>query len=594
MLTENEIIIAFATIAVFGIAAQWIGRFFGFPSLLLLLPAGLAAGALGLVDPEALLGDTLFPFVTLLVALLLFQSGMQLRFADLPREARTPVNRLVTIGLAITFVGASLAALMILDIDTDLAFLLGAIVVVSGPTVVGPLLSTVRPREPTGSVLNYEGTFLDPIGATLGVVMLNLVLAGDRGGVHPVLQGLGRLGLGVVVGLVAAALFVLILSRFWVTVNMEASLAVMFAVVAFAVADTLLSEAGLFATLTLGIALANQRIVSIGYVKGFGRTLEVLIIGMLFVLLGALVTIDSLREFAWEIVLLVAALVFLVRPVTAFVSLLGTKLEWPDRALIGWVDPRGIVAASTAATFTGSLAAANIDNDFLLPVVFGVILGTGVVYGLTAKPVARWLGVTQPPAKGVALVGDGSWLVDAARLLQEAGGSVLVEVTTPPEDAEADAQRTGIPIVSVLDTTQNLDQARRDADVAQFAVCIPPSYLVNPGVAALVDRYGRRNVLRVPASDASAGIDHRLPERMSASPFAPGITLENIEARIASGAHVQLVEDPSGADVLLLASVSPDGAVNLQPGSGSLGAEDTIIGLVGATNNAEQQPSGTA
>ena len=177
MLTETEIIIAFATIAVFGIGAQWIGRFFGFPSLLLLLPAGLAAGALGLVEPEALLGDTLFPLITLLVALLLFQSGMQLRFADLPSEARSPVNRLVTIGLAITFLGASLAALLILDIDTDLAFLLGAIVVVSGPTVVGPLLSTLRPREPTGSVLNYEGTFLDPIGATLGVVVLNLVLA---------------------------------------------------------------------------------------------------------------------------------------------------------------------------------------------------------------------------------------------------------------------------------------------------------------------------------------------------------------------------------------------------------------------------------
>jgi len=594
MLTENEIIIAFATIAVFGIGAQWIGRFFGFPSLLLLLPAGLAAGALGLVEPEALLGDTLFPLITLLVALLLFQSGMQLRFADLPSEARSPVNRLVTIGLAITFLGASLAALLILDIDTDLAFLLGAIVVVSGPTVVGPLLSTLRPREPTGSILNYEGTFLDPIGATLGVVMLNLVLAADRGGVHPLLQGLGRLGLGVVVGLAAAALFVFILSRFWLTINMEASLAVMFAVAAFAVSDALLSEAGLFATLTFGIGLANQRIVSISNIKGFGRTLEVLIIGALFILLGALVTIDSLRQFAWDIVLLVAALVLVVRPVTAFVSLLGTKLEWPDRALVGWVDPRGIVAASTAATFTGSLAAANIVNDFLLPVVFGVILGTGIVYGFTSKPVARWLGVTKPPAKGVGLVGDAQWMVDLARLLQEAGVSVLVEVTTPVGDAEADAQRTGIPIVSVHDTTQNLDQAHRDADVAQFALCIPPGYLVNLGEAALVERYGRRNILRLPASDASAGIDRRLPQRMSASPFAPGVTLANIDARIASGAHVQLVEDPFGADVLPLASVSPDAAVNLQPGSRTLGAEDTIIGLVGTINDAEQHHSGSA
>jgi NhaP-type Na+/H+ or K+/H+ antiporter len=588
MLTESEIIVALATIAVFGIGSQWIGRFFGFPSLLLLLPAGLAAGALGLVDPEALLGDTLFPFITLLVALLLFQSGMQLRFADLPSEARSPVNRLVTIGLAITFLGASLAALLILGIDADLAFLLGAIIVVSGPTVVGPLLSTVRPREPTGSVLNYEGTFLDPIGATLGVVMLNLVLAAHRGGVHPLIQGLGRLGLGVVVGLVAAALLVFILSRFWVTVNMEASLAVMFAVAAFAISDVLLSEAGLFATLTFGIALANQRIVSISYVKGFGRTLEVLIIGMLFVLLGALVTIDSLRQYAWEIVLLVAVLVLVVRPVTAFVSLLGTKLERPDRALIGWVDPRGIVAASTAATFTGSLAAANIDNDFLLPVVFGVILGTGIVYGFTTKPVARRLGVTEPPAKGVGLIGDAGWMIDLARLLQEAGVSVLVEVTTPIGDAAADAQRTGIPIVSALDTSQNLNKARGDADVAQFVMCIPPGYLENLGVAALVERYGRRNILRLPASDPSAGIDRRLPARMSASPFAPGVTLANIDERIASGAQVQLVEDPNGADVLPLASVSPDGAVNLQPGSRTPGGDDTIIGLVGASTNAEQ------
>jgi hypothetical protein len=309
----------------------------------------------------------------------------------------------------------------------------------------------------------------------------------------------------------------------------------------------------------------------------------------LFILLGALVTIDSLRQFFWDIVLLVAALVLLVRPVTAFVSLLGTKLKWPERALIGWVDPRGIVAASTAATFTGSLAAANIDNDFLLPVVFGVILGTGIVYGLTAKPVARRLGVAQPPAKGVALVGDAPWLADVARLLQDADVSVLIEVTTPPEDAETEAQRTGLSIVSVHETTQKLDQAHSDADVAQVALCTPPGYLVNLGEAALVEQHGRRNVLRLPASDASAGIDRRLPKRMSARPFAPGITLENIDARIASGATVQLVENPIGADVLPLASVSPDGAVNLQPGSRTPGAEDTIIGLVGSSNKAEHQ-----
>ncbi len=295
MLSETDILVALATIAVFGIGAQWIGRRLGFPSLLLLLPAGLLAGdVLGLVEPEKLLGDLLFPLVTLLVALLLFQAGLQLRFADLPDAARVPVLRLLTLGLAITFLGASLAALAILDIDTNLAFLLGAIVVVSGPTVVGPLLSTVRAREPTSSVLDYEGTFLDPLGATLGVVMLSVVLAGG-GDVNPVLQVLGRLGLGLAVGLVAAALLVFAMSRFLLPFHMEAAVAVMLAVVAFVVSDVLLSEAGLFATLTLGVAVANQRRVSLRPVRAFGGTLEVLIIGTLFILLGALVTLDGLR-----------------------------------------------------------------------------------------------------------------------------------------------------------------------------------------------------------------------------------------------------------------------------------------------------------
>ena len=233
-LSETEIYLAVATIAVFGIGAQWIGRRFGFPSLLLLLPLGLLAGdVLGLVQPEALLGDLLFPTVELLVALLLFQSGLQLRFAVLPADARSPVIRLLTVGVAITFLGASLAVLAIMDLDVGLAFLLGAIVVVSGPTVVGPLLRSLRPRAPIASVLNYEGTILDPIGATLGVVVLTAVLAAGVDELHPVLYFLGRLGVGVAIGLATSAAMVFVMSRFWLTYSIEAAVPLMFAIVAF-------------------------------------------------------------------------------------------------------------------------------------------------------------------------------------------------------------------------------------------------------------------------------------------------------------------------------------------------------------------------
>jgi NhaP-type Na+/H+ or K+/H+ antiporter len=579
VLSETEILISIATIAVLGVGAQWIGRRLGFPSLLLLLPAGLLAGdVLGLVEPEKLLGDLLFPLVTLLVSLLLFQSGLQLRFADLPKDARQPVVRLLTLGLLITFVGASLAALAILDIATDLAFLLGAIIVVSGPTVVGPLLATVRAREPTSSVLEYEGAFLDPLGATLGVVMLSFVLTEDAGDVNPLLQVFGRLGLGVAVGLVAAGLLVAVMSRFLLSFDMEAAVAVMLAVVAFVAADAVLSEAGLFATLTFGVAMANQRRVSLRTVRAFGGTLEVLIIGALFILLGALVTIDGLREYAWQIIALVAVLVILVRPLTAFVSLVRTKLSWRDRALISWVDPRGIVAASTAASFAGSLAAAGIASDFLLPVVFGVILGTGVVYGLSAKPLAGLLGVATPPPKGVVLLGNADWLLDLGRELTRVGASVLVITAESPETAKADHERAEAPVVSLRDSQAALAQAIRAADVAEVVICAPAYALLNVVDVALIRRYGRRRVLRLPDRRETAGLGRRVLAHRSAHPFAPGVTLQDIDEAVNSGALVRPIV-AGDADALPLAAVGPNGAVNLRPGMHPPKPEDTLIGL---------------
>lgn len=579
VLTDTEIIIAFGTIALFGIGAQWIGSFFGFPSLLLLLPAGLLAGdVLGLVEPDELLGDTLFPLVTLLVALLLYHSGLQLRVADMPARARTPVYRLITVGLVVAFVGGSITMFAVLDIPADLAFLLGAITVVSGPTVVGPLLVTLRPRSPIGSILTYEGTFLDPIGATLAVVVLNLVLASGRGGTHPVLQGLGRLGLGIAMGAAAAAILVFVLSRFWVPDNMEAAVAVMFAVIAFAASEALLSEAGLFATLTFGVLLGNQRVVGVERIRLFGETLEVLIIGGLFILLGALVTIDGLREYGWAILVIVAVLILIVRPLTVAISLIRTDLDWRDRALIGWVAPRGIVAASTAATFAGSLAIARIDSDFLLPVVFGVILGTGIVYGVTARPVARMLGVGQPPPTGVGLIGDSPWVLSLARHLRDAGAAVMVGVSRAPQELEDDATNAGITIVSVLRHGTLLGRALHEADVAQVAVCTAPG--LDLGELALIEHFGRRNVLRLPSSRASADLDRRLPRRLSARPFAPGITFEDIDDRVAAGATIEVLDDPAAAGTLALAAVHPDGAVNLQPGSRPPDADDRVIGLV--------------
>jgi NhaP-type Na+/H+ or K+/H+ antiporter len=583
-MSDSEIIIGLATIVVFGVGAQWIGRRTGVPSLLILLPAGLLAGdVLGLVEPEKLFGDLLFPGVTLLVSLLLFQSGLQLRLRDLPGTARSSVARLASVGLTITFLGASLTAAAVLDVPTELAFLVGAILVISGPTVVGPLLEVVRPREPTGTVLRWEGTILDPLGATLGVVVLNLILASDRGGVHPVLQMLGRLGLGITIGLTAAALLVFVMSRFLLTDDMEASVALLFAVAAFAFAEVLLSEAGLFATVAMGFATANQRMVPTGRIGGFGETLEVLIIGALFIVLGALVKLADLRDYVWQVVIVVAVLVLVVRPLTAAVSLVRTPLTGRDRALVGWMDPRGIVAAATAAQFASTLADNGYDSGFLVPVVFGVIVGTGLVYGLTAEPVARLLGVRRPPARGVALVGDDTWLVPFARCLVAAGVTTLL-VTHEPQRADPIAgagDQRGPAKVSLREGTERIEQAVRDAAVGEAVVSVPSDAALILLESSLIELLGRRHVLRVArghATDAHAVI----PERFSARPFAGEVSREEIARRIRAGAEVKVVVGAERERALLLAAVGSEGDVNLQPTAVAPDPDETLIGVVDA------------
>ncbi len=578
-MTDNQIIVGLATILVFGVGAQWIGRRVGFPSLLLLLPAGLlAGGVLGLVQPQELLGDALFPMVTLLVALLLFQAGLQLRLVDLHRDARGPVLRLVGIGGLITFVGASLAVLAIFDVGPGLSFLVGAIIVVSGPTVVGPLLEVVRPRKPTGAILNWESTFLDPIGATLGVVVLNVVLASGRGGVHPILQMSARLALGIAVGLAAAALLVFVMSRFLVTDNMEAAVALLFAVAAFAVADVLLSEAGLFATVTLGFVAANQNVVPTARIKGFGETLEVLIIGTLFILLGALVEIEAVIQYAWAILALIVVLVVLVRPVAAVVSLVGTKLPRSDRALIAGIDPRGIVAAATAAQFSATLANNGRDADFILPVVFGVILGTGLIYALGASPLARRLGVALPEARGVGVVGDAPWLVDLGHRLHDCGVKVLHVTAEPPGNAAAGDSE--MPTISLSESEAAITEAMHDAELHQVLISCEPGAALTVVTAVFVEHLGRRHVLRLPDPDVT-GVDSLLVASASAHPFAPGITRADIDERVAAGATVQVMEADAPANALRLARVGDEGvdlAVADQPPT----AGGTIIALVDA------------
>ncbi|MEM8620658.1 MAG: cation:proton antiporter [Actinomycetota bacterium] len=610
-MSEDEVIIALGTIIVFGVGAQWIGRRVGIPSILILLPAGLLAGdVFDLVNPTDLFGDLLFPLVALLLGLLLFQAGLQLRIHDLPTHARRSVARLVSVGALITFIGASFTVWLLFDVSVGLAVMVGSILIVSGPTVVGPLLAVVRPVAPNGSILNWESTVLDPIGATVGIVVLNLLLAVDRPGVHPLLQLLERLGLGIGVGLVMGLVLVLVMSRFLLTDDMEASVALLFAVLAFTVAEVMLSEAGFFATVTVGIFAANQGLVATQRIAGVGETLDVLIIGTLFIVLGALVQIDDLIDYALPTAGLVAVLVLIVRPLSVGIGLAGLSLPWRDRALIGWVDPRGVVAAATAAQFSGRLGNSGYDTEFMLPVVFGVIIGTGVIYGITTPFVARWLRVARPSPTGVGLLGNDPWLDDFAAALARAGARVLLVTTRPPPPDELVSGATTVAVAPLHPTTpgpfyprstdlpietatdpeshgsittlslhaplQEVEEAVEEAAVADLVVSFRRGAVNALVVSTFIEILGRRQVLLLPNGTTNA--PRRLipspgeritriipsPLRITNRPFRGALTRTAINERLSSGWQIQAVDQSPPVDSIVLAAVDEDGRVDLQ------------------------------
>jgi NhaP-type Na+/H+ or K+/H+ antiporter len=380
-----------ALVVLLGAAGQVAAKALGVPSILLLLGLGLLAGpGLGLLDPDAVFGESLFTLVSMAVGLLLFEESLKLDFARLRGGARRPVVGLVTVGALLTGIGATAIAYLFLDVSWGRAAVVGSILVVSGPTVVGPLLAIIRPRQPLESVLAFEGIFIDPIGATVALGVANVVLRAESGDL--VLTSISGLGIGVA----GAALFVALIRWGRVPKETEVVLAVAFAVTVYALAEWRHDEAGLFATTALGAALANQRVARTEPLHEFGSHLGLLLIGSLFIILAARIDLDALVRHALPTAGIVVLLVLVLRPLVAAAATTGSGMTWRERAMVGWMAPRGIVAASTASVFALRFEQDGQPFPELVPVVFGVVLLTAVVYGLTGGPVARLLGVRSP------------------------------------------------------------------------------------------------------------------------------------------------------------------------------------------------------
>lgn len=443
---DQQLLLGLTSIVVLGIGSQWLAWRLRVPSILLLLLAGFIAGPVtGFLDPDVLLGDLLLPIVSVSVAIILFEGGLSLRLSEL-RGIGSVVRNLITVGLLVTWLVAVGAAYVILGFDLGLSVLFGAIAVVTGPTVIVPLLRHLRLKRRVGAILKWEGIVIDPIAAIIAVLVFEALLAGGAGEATA-LSALGlikTLSIGAAIGFIGAEIMVLILSRYWVPDFLHASVTLMVVISAYTSANVLQLESGLIAVTLMGLILANQKTVAVKHIVKFKENLRIVLISALFIILAARVEIVHVTEIAVVSLIFLGALVFVARPLAVFFSTLRSDLDRNERIMIGSIAPRGIVAAAVSSVVGLRLSEAGYAQaEIILPLTFIVIVGTVVIYGALGAPIARRLRLADPNPQGVLIVGAQSWARTIGEVLKAEGYQVLLADTNHQNVTEA--RRMGLP-----------------------------------------------------------------------------------------------------------------------------------------------------
>nr|AEG64673.1 sodium/hydrogen exchanger [Streptomyces viridochromogenes] len=579
-MTTNQVLTGVGLTLVLAVGSQILASRLRIPALIVLLPVGFAAGALvDEVNPERLLGPAFSPLVSLAVAVILYDAGLGLNLARLKGHTRRVVVRLIWLGGLITWLLGALLAAPLLDMSRSAALMIGAILVVSGPTVVGPLLSFVRPKDRLQHILVWEGSLIDPIGGILGALVLHGVVASAKHHVGSGAAGfLASVGIGAAGGAVGAALLwgLFRVLRLGEVLGTTAQLAAVIGVAALC--DILRDDAGLIAAVLMGLAVANLPGIDVPVRRPFFETLVSLIIGLLFISISATVTPQSLRHVGLPALGLAAFLVLAVRPLVAAVSTLGTDLTRGEKGFIGWMAPRGIVAAATASTFSATLVAKGIGGaSRILPATFVVIVTTVTLYGLTASAVARRLDVVRPARSRPVLVGGDPWVIDLALALRSAGLEVVM--WAGHERQREDIRQAGIELApGELLAAVTGESAELEGITAVFLLTAEDDF--NALAAAILRGSVEGTVHHLGAPPESQGV---------VAPFLGGevlfgahLTWPVLSRRHADGAAVlsRPADDgalPPGGDLLFV--VRPDGRLEpvTEAGTPSTEPGDTLV-----------------
>lgn len=502
--------LSFALAMAIGMLCQGIARHLSIPGIVVLLAAGVLLGpdVANVIRPEAL-GSALRAVVGFSVAIILFEGGLNLKLEVLRGQAR-PIRRMVLWGAVITAIGGTTAARLILDWSWQMSFLFGTLVIVTGPTVITPLVRRIRPEHDIATILEAEGIFIDAVGATIAIVALEVVLAQFSTtalGVGLVSIAL-RLGVGMLVGLAGGLLLALLLRwRRAVPEGIENVLVLSFAVLLFAVSNALAHESGITAAIVGGMVLGNARSRGLADLVSFKEQLTVLLIATLFVLLAADVRLGDVMALGWPGLATVAVLMLVVRPVQVWICTRGSELSARKKLFLSWLAPRGIVAAAVSSLFALELERAGFEGGTQLEaMVFLVIAVTVTVQGLSGNMVARLLDVRRTGRSGYLILGANPLAILLAQTLTAHGVRVTL-VDTNVEDCRH-AERAGLEVLNG-NGLQEETLVRVQADSREACIAITPNENINYFFAQEIRRHfpGTEVYVTLQATDSGVTAD---------------------------------------------------------------------------------------
>ncbi len=579
-------VLAFSLVGALGVGSQWLAWRLKLPAIVLMLVAGLIVGPfLGVLDPSEDFGDMLKPMIAIAVAIILFEGGLTLNFHSL-RDAAVGVRRLIFVGAPLGWAASTAALYFVAGLSIEASAVFGGIMIVTGPTVIAPLLRQAKLQKRPAQLLQWEAIVNDPVGALAAVLAFEVVIVMQTA--TSVGEAVQTLAIGIVVATILGVAGGWGISRAfrlaYVPEYMKVPVLFVALLAVFALSDSVLHESGLLAVTIMGIWIANADLPSYVELRRFKEHATVLLVSGVFILLAAGMSLETLATLDWTVLVFVLAVILLARPLPVLASLAFSNVTWRERLLVAFTGPRGVVLVAVAGLFGERLVELGIqDADRIAPLAFALVAATVVLHGFTLTPLAAALGLTASNKPGVLILGGSRWSVALAEALKKMELPVII---ADPNHAHLRAARDANIETFFGDILSEAAENRLNTVAYEKLICASDNDAYNTLVATdLAPEFGRENVFQLKRVRQSSS-RHALPSTLGGRPFGADDTYFEANARLAESCEFRVtnlteqftIDDwrTQNPDAVLLAELGPNGTLRL------LGPEDTPKASPGA------------